>query len=106
MYRSIHTSRATACEDVLLSSAVDTLIVDHNSMAAAGPLLESLSRPLTVLLPDAAKPDWPLRATRHRYITRADIEDVAPAAPSNAPRAARHLEVRLRKRQTAKAEIA
>jgi len=51
-------------------------------MAAAGPLLESLSRPLTVLLPDAAKPDWPLRATRHRYITRADIEDVAPAAPS------------------------
>ena len=68
--------------DILLSSAVDTLIVDHNSMAAAGPLLESLSRPLTVLLPDAAKPAWPLRATRHRYITRADIEDAAPAAPS------------------------
>ncbi len=68
--------------DILLSSAVDTLIVDHNSMAAAGPLLESLLRPLTVLLPDAAKPAWPLRATRHRYITRADIEDAAPAAPS------------------------
>jgi D-alanine--poly(phosphoribitol) ligase subunit 1 len=67
--------------DTLLSSAVDTLIVDRRSASAAGPLLESVSRPLTVLLPDADEPDWPSRGARHRYLTRADIERAPPAAP-------------------------
>ncbi len=70
--------------DVLLSSALDTLIVDHRSAAAAGPLLESVPRPLTVLLPDAATtPDWALHSPHHRYVTRADIEAAAPAAPTS-----------------------
>lgn len=69
--------------DVLLSSAVDTLIVDHASAATAGPLLERAPRPLTALLPDAAaRPDWTLRTPQHRYMTRDDIEAVAPAAPA------------------------
>jgi D-alanine--poly(phosphoribitol) ligase subunit 1 len=68
--------------DVVLSSAVDTLIVDHNSTAVAGPLLESITRPMTVLLPDAAAtPDWALRTPRHWYVTRTDIEGATPAAP-------------------------
>jgi D-alanine--poly(phosphoribitol) ligase subunit 1 len=67
--------------DTLLSSAVDTLIVDRRSAAAAGPLLESVSRPLTVLLPDAAGPEWPLRGSCHRYLARADIGRAPPAAP-------------------------
>jgi D-alanine--poly(phosphoribitol) ligase subunit 1 len=67
--------------DMVLSSAIDTLIVDHNAEAAAGPLLESVARPLTVLLPDAAAtPDWARRAPRHWYIRRPDIEGAAPAA--------------------------
>ena len=70
--------------DVLLSSAVDTLIVDHRSVAAAGPLLESVPRPLTVLLADTAvRPDWALRSPHHRYVTRADIETAAPAEPAS-----------------------
>jgi D-alanine--poly(phosphoribitol) ligase subunit 1 len=67
--------------DTLLSSAVDTLIVDRHSAAVAGPLLESVSRPLTVLLPDSAEPEWPLRGARHQYLTRAEIERAPPAAP-------------------------
>jgi D-alanine--poly(phosphoribitol) ligase subunit 1 len=66
--------------DTLLSSAVDTLIVDHHSAAAAGPLLESVPRPLTVLLPDAAGPAWSLRGSRHQYFAQADIERAPPAA--------------------------
>jgi D-alanine--poly(phosphoribitol) ligase subunit 1 len=66
---------------ILASSAVDTLIVDHRSMDVAGALLENLSRPVDVLLPDAQTPRWPLQACRHRYMTRDDIECVAPAVP-------------------------
>jgi D-alanine--poly(phosphoribitol) ligase subunit 1 len=68
---------------ILLSSAVDTLIVDRYSAASAGPLLESFPRPLTVLLPDAMRPEWPLLGPRHQYLTRDDIELIAPAAPIN-----------------------
>jgi D-alanine--poly(phosphoribitol) ligase subunit 1 len=71
--------------DTLLSSAVDTLIVDRHSAAAAGPLLESVSRPLTVLAPDAAESEWPTRGPRHQYLARADIEQAPPAAPIRDP---------------------
>jgi D-alanine--poly(phosphoribitol) ligase subunit 1 len=69
--------------DTLLSSAVDTLIVDYHSAAAAGPLLESISRPMTVLLPDAAAPEWPVRGSRDQYFTQSDIERAPPAAPTS-----------------------
>lgn len=65
--------------DVLLSSAVDTVIVDHRSMPAARALLESYPHPLTVILPDGPVPSW-RTFTRHRYLARADIERTAPAA--------------------------
>jgi D-alanine--poly(phosphoribitol) ligase subunit 1 len=65
--------------DALLSSAVDTIIVDHRSMAAAAPLLKSFPRPLTVLLPDAAAPQWPTHPSGSRYFARAEIEQMAPA---------------------------
>lgn len=69
---------------IVLSSALDTLIVDHRSAAAAAALLESVPRPLTILLPDAAAtPDWALRALQHRFVTRAAIEATAPAAPTD-----------------------
>lgn len=75
--------------DILLASAVDTLIVDERSAAVAGPLLERVLRPLSVLLPDTAtRPDWAARAPHHRYLTRADIEAAAPAAPADKPSAA------------------
>jgi len=38
---------------ILSSSAVDTVIVDQRSATAAGPLLESFPRSLTVVLPEA-----------------------------------------------------
>lgn len=67
--------------DMALASAIDTLIVDDRSAAVAGPLLEKLPRPLSVLLPDAVtRPNWAARAPHHRYFTRADIEGAAPAA--------------------------
>ena len=68
--------------DILSASAADCVIVDERSAAAAGPLLERVLRPLIVVLPDAAgRPDWAARAPHHRYVTRADIEAAAPAAP-------------------------
>jgi amino acid adenylation domain-containing protein len=66
---------------ILSSSAVDTLIVDHRSADAAGALLEGLARPVNVLLPDAQTPAWPLHMCRHRPMNRNDIECVAPAVP-------------------------
>ena len=66
---------------ILLASAIDTIIVDRASAAAAGPLLESVARPLNVLIADAVSPEWPMRGPRHRYLTRVDTERAAPAAP-------------------------
>jgi D-alanine--poly(phosphoribitol) ligase subunit 1 len=68
---------------VVLSSMLDTVIVDRDSAAAAASLLESLARPMTVLLPDSEMPDWAMRARHHRYVARTDIECVAPALPTN-----------------------
>jgi amino acid adenylation domain-containing protein len=66
---------------MLLSSAIDTVVVDRASATAAGPLLESVARPLNVLVADAVSPQWPMRGPRHRYLGRADIERAAPAGP-------------------------
>jgi D-alanine--poly(phosphoribitol) ligase subunit 1 len=68
---------------VVLSSTLDTVIVDRHSAAAAASLLESLARPMTVLLPDSEMPDWAMRAPHHRYVARTDIECVTPALPTN-----------------------
>jgi D-alanine--poly(phosphoribitol) ligase subunit 1 len=67
---------------ILSSSTADILIIDRHSAAAAASLLESLPRPVTVLLPDAETPEWAVRAPLHRYVARADIECAAPAAPT------------------------
>lgn len=69
--------------NILASSAIDTIIVDERSAAAAGPLLEGFPASLTVLLPDGACVDG--RAARppgHRYVARADIESSEPAVPA------------------------
>jgi D-alanine--poly(phosphoribitol) ligase subunit 1 len=68
---------------VVLSSTLDTVIVDHHSAAAAASLLESLPHPVTVLLPDGERPEWAMRAPQHCYVARTDIECLAPAAPTN-----------------------
>jgi non-ribosomal peptide synthetase component F len=69
--------------DVLLSSAVDTIVVDHRSSAVVGPLLDSLPRPLTVLMPDAETAvDYAALPRGHRYIPRGEIEGTSPAAPT------------------------
>jgi amino acid adenylation domain-containing protein len=68
--------------DVLSSSAVDTVIVDHRSLAIVERLLESFPRPLTVLLPDGNSPVWAGRSHGHRCIARSDIEGTAPIVPT------------------------
>ena len=69
--------------DVLSSSAVDTIVVDHRSSAVVGPLLDSLPRPLTVLMPDAETAvDYAALPRGHRYIPRGEIEGTSPAAPT------------------------
>ncbi len=73
--------------DILLASDVDTIVVDHRSLAAAAELLEGFSRPLTVMLPDVAEPQaWFARAAQHCYIIGAEIEraDLASPAPESA----------------------
>jgi amino acid adenylation domain-containing protein len=67
---------------ILSASDIDTVIVDHRSVAAAESLLESFARPLTVLLPDVADPlAWFARAPQHRYLTGAQIERAELDAP-------------------------
>jgi amino acid adenylation domain-containing protein len=68
--------------EVLSSSAVDIIIVDHRSVAIVERLLESFPRPLTVLLPDSNLPVWAGRSHGHRYIARSEIEGTAPIAPT------------------------
>jgi D-alanine--poly(phosphoribitol) ligase subunit 1 len=69
--------------EILAASAIDTVIVDHRSVAAAGPLLESSQRRLTVLLPDtAAANELAPRSAGHQLITRSEIESTAPVVPA------------------------
>jgi amino acid adenylation domain-containing protein len=69
--------------DILLSSTVDTVIVDHRSLAVVGPLLDGLPRPLAVLMPDAESAvDCAALPRGHRYILRREIEATSPAAPT------------------------
>lgn len=67
--------------DILVSSAIDTIIADRRSVAALQPLLEAAPRPLTVLLPDAGSADVPRLRASHRFLTKSEIEASAPAAP-------------------------
>jgi D-alanine--poly(phosphoribitol) ligase subunit 1 len=67
--------------DILLSSAVDTIIVDHRAAPVARSLLEGFPRALTVLLPDVV-PDWVASSRDHRYIMTEEIQGTAPARPT------------------------
>jgi amino acid adenylation domain-containing protein len=61
--------------DILSASAIDTVIIDHRSAAAAVQLLKGSPRRLTVLLPDTTAPEeWLRHAPGHQYITQVDIE--------------------------------
>lgn len=72
--------------DIVSASAIDTIIVDRRSQAAAAQLLERCARPLTVILPDTPGPEeWFVHAPRHRYLTQADIERAVPAAAAREP---------------------
>jgi amino acid adenylation domain-containing protein len=69
--------------DIVSASAIDTIIVDHRSLAAAAPLLDSIQRPLTVVLPDSAgSEEWLARATGHRYITKPEIDRASSTGPT------------------------
>ena len=61
---------------MLAASGLAVVIVDNASMPEAAALLATASRPLTVILPDAARPpDWATSARHLRFLCRGDIEE-------------------------------
>ncbi len=65
--------------EIVSSSAIDVIVVDHRSIEAGKQLLPEIQRPLIVLSPDLDPSDLAKLAPQHRYLSPADIESAAPA---------------------------
>jgi amino acid adenylation domain-containing protein len=67
--------------EIVAASAIDTIIADHRSLTALGPLLANAPRSLTILLPDSVDaPRLGRIGVHHRIITKSEIDTATPDA--------------------------
>ena len=74
---------------ILTVANVDAIVLDAPSGELWRDLLARIPQSLTVILPDAAIPDWATSEPRHRYLGKADL--VAPRCAKTVPQPGAYL---------------